>query len=110
VNHAQLKQLLEAQAEAVQVGRGNPLAKMRSALFIKLAATAHNVPPGRLSELSELIRLAPARFSHVLSAVGITFMPRHALEFVSGAVSRLRPYEESSDMYAPKHYREILER
>jgi hypothetical protein len=107
VTHAELKTLLEAQAAAAQAG-SNALGKMRAALFIRLAATTCNVPCGRLAELDELMRLAPVRFSRVLAEVGITFMPRHAVEFVAGAVSRLQPQEESSNLYSPKAYREIL--
>jgi hypothetical protein len=110
VTHAELKTLLEAQAAAAETERGNALAKMRGAIFIRLAATSHNVPHGRLAELDELMRLAPVRFSRVLGEVGITFMPRHAVEFVAGAVSRLRPQEEGSDMYLPRGYREVLRR
>jgi hypothetical protein len=107
MTHAELRQLLEAQATAAQTERGNVL---RAAIFVRLAATADNVPCGRLSELGELIRLAPIRFSHVLGEIGTTFTPRHAAEFVAGAVSRLQPQEARSNLYAPKTYREILRR
>jgi hypothetical protein len=110
MTHAQLKQLLEDHAAAMLTGHSNALAKMRSALFTRLAATACNVPAGRLAELDELMRLTPARFTRLLGEIGTTFMPRHAVEFVAGAVCRLRPHEESSDMYSPRAYREILER
>ena len=107
---ADLRQLLEAQAAAAQTQRGNELAKKRATIFIRLAATAHNVPHGRLSEFSELIRLAPIGFSRALDEIGTTFVPRHAVEFAAGVISRLQPPAQSSNLYAPKAYREIFHR
>lgn len=109
MTHAELRQLLEAQATAAQAARG-PLAQTRVAIFVHLAATADNVPLGRLAEMAELVRLAPIQFSCAMDQIGISFTPRHAVEFVAGVVGRLRPEEKGSNLYAPKRYREVLRR
>jgi hypothetical protein len=109
VTHAELRELFEAQAVAAQATRGT-LAEARATIFMRLAATTCNVPYGRLSELGNLMRLAPVGFSRAMDEIGTTFTPRHAIEFVAGMVGRLRPEEKGSKLYAPKAYREILRR
>jgi hypothetical protein len=109
VTHAELKQLLEDQAVA-QAVRGTALAQTRAAIFTHLAATACNVPHGRLAELGELMRLAPVQFSRAIGEVGVSFTPRHCDELVAGVVSRLRPEDKDSTPYAPKRYREVMRR
>jgi hypothetical protein len=110
MTHNELKSLFLCQAEAI-AGRKDVLAKMKVALFIRLANTVSSVSYGKLNELAELKRLAPAIFNRFVSQVGTTsFMPRHALEFVAGMIHRLKPHEGDSNMYLPRSYREVLER
>jgi hypothetical protein len=109
MTHAELRQLFEAQAAAAEAN-GNALAKIRAAIFTHLAATACTVPHGRLSELGELVRLAPVSLSRARGEVGTTFRPRNATEFAAGMVNRLRPQGTTSNLYAPKAYREIMRR
>jgi hypothetical protein len=118
VTHTQLKELLEAQIaaaqEAAQAKCGSAparaTAKKRAAVFARLAATSNNVSRGQLAELDELKQMVPVTFARVLSEVGISITPRHALEFVAIAVNRMRAQGSSSGMYAPKAYREVLRR
>lgn len=109
MTHAELRQLLEAQAVAAAEKHG-ALAKQREAIFSKLAATSSNVPHGRLSELAELVRGRPTGFERALGEIGISFLPRHAVEFVTGMIGRLQSQGSSANLYAPRHYREVLRR
>jgi hypothetical protein len=110
MTHAELKELFEMHAVTAQAIRGNALTRSKVAIFTRLAATVGNIPLGRLVELGELRRLAPARFASVMGEVGISFRPRHSPEFVAGVVNRLQAQGNNSNLYAPKGYREIMRR
>src|SRR5262249_52346806 len=110
MTHAELRLLFEMRAAAAAEQRDNALARKQAAIFAGLAATVDNIPHGRLAELGELKRIAPARFASVLGEIGISLTPRHAVEFVAAIANRLQSQSSNSRLYAPKAYREILRR